>query len=191
MNMDVKELIRTDLEHKGKLERYVVLKKDDKGYYIEYAFRGGAPHDNRCLDWYHSYQEDAYIRNGWVKDLSPEDVQARLDALKRDRESNIGHVFSLSSMTCGGEEDPDAQVRRAKESYDKYHPDEEFIPEDYICKVGCPAKNCRKECGWASKWTYENPVKCACWYLRDKTTMEDFINNYTIDIKATELANIL
>ena len=185
--MTIREIIKADLESKGDLEKYVILKKDGKGYYIEFAFKEGAPHDNRCIDWYHSYQEEAYIRNGWIDGVSPEEAQARLDAIKRDRESNIGHLFYLSSLTCGGEEDPDAQVRRAKESHDKYHPDEVFIPENHICKAGCPARNCRGECGWASKWTYENPVKCACWYLKDKTTMGDFINNYKVSIKATKL----
>lgn len=187
--MTIQELIKEDLKSRGKLENYIILKKDDKGYYIEYAFKEGAPHDNRCIDWYHSYQEEAYIRNGWVKDRSPEDAKARLDALKKDRESNIGYLFSLSSMTCGGEEDQNEQVRRAKESHDKYHPNEEFIPEDHICKVGCPAKKCCSS--WASRWSYENPVKCACWYLDVKTTMEDFINNYRMSIKATELLDYI
>lgn len=189
--MTIQELIKADLESRGKLENYVILKKDDKGYYIEYAFKEGAPHDNRCIDWYHSYQEEAYIRNGWLDNLSPEDAKARLDAIKNDRESNVGYLFHLSSMTCGGEEEPDAQVRRAKESHDKYRPNEEFIPEDYICKVGCPAKKCCKECGWASRWSYENPVKCACWYLDGKISVENFINNYTICIGATKLLDYI
>ena len=183
--MTIQELIKADLKSKGNLEKYVILKKDNKGYYIEYAFKEGAPHDNRCLDWHHSYQEEAYIRNGWFDNLSLDERSARLEMLGKNRESNIGHVFYLSSMTCGGEEDPDAQVRRAKENHDEYHSGEEFVPEDHICKVGCPAKGCRH--GWATHWTYENPVKCACWHLSDKTTMEDFINNYMVNIKATEL----
>ena len=31
----------------GKLDRFVVLKEDENGRYIEYAFQEGAPHDNR------------------------------------------------------------------------------------------------------------------------------------------------
>lgn len=48
------------------LHKYVYLRKDENGYYVEYAFLTGAPHDNRCLSWYDSYQEEAYIRNGWM-----------------------------------------------------------------------------------------------------------------------------
>lgn len=48
------------------LDKYVYLRKDKNGYYVEYAFIAGAPHDNRCLSWYDSYQEEAYIRNGWM-----------------------------------------------------------------------------------------------------------------------------
>jgi len=39
----------------NELDKYVYLRKDDKGYYIEYAFADieeKYPHDNRCLSWY-------------------------------------------------------------------------------------------------------------------------------------------
>ena len=192
--MEALELIKKDLAHKNLLHKYVILKKDDKGYYLEYAFTEGAPHDNRCISWYHSYQEEAYIRNGWVNDKDnnplPEDAKRkRLDAIKADREAKVGKVYELYSFTCGGEENPDEQVNRAKEAYEKYHIDEgvPFIPQDHICKVGCPAK----ACSWHTHWTYEQPVKCACWALENGTTMEDFINNYKISMNATELAELM
>jgi len=31
------------------LDRFVYLREDENGRYIEYAFIEGAPHDNRCL----------------------------------------------------------------------------------------------------------------------------------------------
>ena len=83
--MKTVELIKKDLQNKKDIwgrpmiDAIVVLKKDDKGYYIEYAFKEGAPHDNRCLSWYDSYQEEAYIRNGWVDGLSDEEARKRLD----------------------------------------------------------------------------------------------------------------
>ena len=71
--MNVLDLIKKDLQNKKDMfgrpmiDTIVILKKDDKGYYIEYAFKEGAPHDNRCLSWYDSYQPEAYRQNGWFK----------------------------------------------------------------------------------------------------------------------------
>ena len=83
--MTEQDIIKIDLSKKELLEKYVILKKDKKGYYIEYAFTEGAPHDNRCLSWYDSYQEKAYIRNGWVKDLTNEDDIRYLERIKNNR----------------------------------------------------------------------------------------------------------
>ena len=203
------ELIKKDLQRRtdyGRpmIDSYVILKKDDKGYYIEYAFKDGAPHDNRCLSWYDSYQEEAYRRNGWFKtsdgkDIPEEETRKRLDQIRRNRESNVGKMFRLSSFTCGYEEDEKGCLEEAEKSWiehKEYHSDENgvmepFVPEDHICKVGCPAKGCDWLKNKKHPWTYEEPVKCACWYLKDGTTMEEFINNYTISMKATELAKLL
>lgn len=195
--MDVIDLIKKDLQNKKDMfgrpmiDTIVVLKKDDKGYYIEYAFKDGAPHDNRCLSWYDSYQEEAYIQNGWVKGLSEEDARKRLDAIQTEREQRIGKVFRLASFSCGHEEDPEGSMEDRKKSWEKYHKDEEFIPEDHICRAGCPSKNCLLRGNCSKNWTYEEPVKCACWFLRDGQTMEDYINNYQIVMPATELAKLL
>ena len=181
----IKELIKIHLKKINALEKYVILKKDDKGYYIEYAFTDGAPHDNRCLSWYDSYQENAYIRNGWFEGLNEEETQKRLSIIKADRDAKVGKLFYLGSFTCGWEEHPEMRMQEAEKSWKEYHIDEPFIPEDHICKVGCPAKRCRKlQC---VHWTYNEPVKCACWDLTDETTIEDFIKNYKITINANDL----
>lgn len=148
----------------GYFENYVILKKDDKGYYIEWAFKEGAPHVNRCIDWYSSYQENAYIRNGWYKNLSEEKTKLFLEAEKNKIDAKVGKIFRLTSFTCGGEENPKEQIERHKESWLESHSDSEgFVPENYLCKVGCPAKACRElQCKY---WTYSEPVKCACWHL--------------------------
>lgn len=192
--MNVIDLIKKDLQNKKDMfgrpmiDTIVILKKDDKGYYIEYAFKEGAPHDNRCLSWYDSYQEKAYIRSGWVEGLSEEDARKRLDKIRQDRENKIGKVFRLSSFTCGYEEDEKNQLIDSEKSWNEFHKDEPFIPEDHICKVGCPAKGC----DWCKgRWTYESPVKCACWFLKDGKTMDDYIKDYKISMSATELAEIL
>ena len=59
------------------LEKFVILKEDDEGRYIEYAFKEGAPHDNRCLSWYDKLQPNALKRNNhdqedWKKKLADE-----------------------------------------------------------------------------------------------------------------------
>ena len=202
--MNVLDLIKKDLQNKKDMygrpmiDTLVILKKDEKGYYIEYAFKEGAPHDNRCLSWYDSFQEEAYRRNGWFKtqdgtDLPDDETQKRLDMIRQEREAKIGKVFRLSSFTCGYEEDPEYCLKESKKSWDEYHKDEEgnplpFIPEDHICKVGCPAKGC----DWCKgRWTYENPVKCACWFLKDGKTMDDYIKDYKISMSATKLAELL
>jgi hypothetical protein len=189
--MTALELIIANLTKQNELKKYVILKKDDEGYYIEYAFTDGAPHDNRCLDWYYSYQPEAYIRNKWFENLSEEEREKRLANIKADREENVGKLYRLYSLTCGGEENPEEQVERALKAYNKYHANDPdygpFVPEDHICKVGCPAKACT----WNCNWSYKNPVKCACWHLADPTTMEDFISNYKVAMKAAELAELL
>ena len=200
--MDVLDLIKADLRNRKDIwgrpmiDTVVILKKDDKGYYIKYAFQDGAPHDNRCLSWYDSYQPEAYRQNGWFKNqdgtnLPDEETQKRLDMIREEREKKIGKVFRLTSFSCGFEEDEKNQLAKSKESWEKYHPDEPFVPEDHVCRPGCPAKACPWVRDRVFPWTYENPVKCACWYLKDGMTMDEYINDYKISMPATELAKIL
>lgn len=116
-NEDI-EKIRFAAELNGELDKYVYLREDADGKYIEYAFIEGAPHDNRCLSWYDSYQE--------------------------------------------------RELEESKETWEKnkeFHNGEPFVAEDHICKVGNPANRCRDtHCKY---WTYKEPVKCACWHLRE------------------------
>ena len=195
--MNVLDLIKKDLQTKKDMfgrpmiDSIVVLKKDDKGYYIEYAFKEGAPHDNRCLSWYDSYQPEAYRRNGWFKYHSEGKTNKLLDRIREDREKRVGKIFRLSSFTCGFEEDEKNQLIKSENTWNEFHKDEPFVPEDHICKVGCPAKACQWVKNWVLPWSQENPAKCACWYLMDEKTMEDYINDYKISMSATELAKLL
>ena len=152
----------------GDIDKYVYLRKDEQGFYVEYAFKEGAPHDNRCLSWYDSYQEHAYTRNKWFEGLTEEETRKRLSIIKSQRESKIGQLFELHSFTCGFEEYLDERLKESEETWKEYHnEDGPFIPEDHICKVGKPATLCREcQCRY---WTYEEPVKCACWVLRAVT----------------------
>lgn len=147
------------------LHKYVYLKKDENGYYVEYAFLTGAPHDNRCLSWYDSYQEEAYIRNGWVEGLSDEKKSLRLSSIKKKIDNKIGNLFLLSNFTCGYEDYGESSLKESEESWKKYHDDEPFVAENHICKVGHPAPKCM-ECQ-CKHWTYKEPVKCACWCLKE------------------------
>ena len=191
--MNVIDLIKKDLQNKKDMfgrpmiDTIVILKKDDKGYYIEYAFKEGAPHDNRCLSWYDSYQEEAYRRNGWVEGLSEEDARKRLDKIRERIENKVGMVFHLASFSCGYEEDEEGSLNERRVSWEKRHGDEPFIPQNHICKPGCPAKGC----AWVRDWNYKSPKKCACWFLKDGKTMDDYIKDYQISMPVSELAELL
>ena len=171
------EKIRFAAKLYGELDKYVYLREDAEGKYIEYAFIEGAPHDNRCLSWYDSYQEEAYIRNHWVgrssaweDPLSDEEVKLRLAAIKKKRDDRVGGLFRLSSFTCGYEENQEHMLEEAKKPWEEYHKGEPFVPEDHICKVGKPAKKCLEtHCKY---WTYKEPVKCACWHLYEPEVPE-------------------
>lgn len=79
----------------------------------------------------------------WYDKLQP-------NALKRNghnkfawRLHEIGKVYRLNSFSCGNDNEKG----------------------DGHCSPGHPKKECLK-CQ-AKKWTYEEPVKCACWYLEE------------------------
>lgn len=166
MTQEELEKIRFAAELNGELDKYVYLREDAEGKYIEYAFIEGAPHDNRCLSWYDSYQEEAYIRNKWVEGLSDTEAKEYLSKLKKKRDDRVGGLFRLSSFTCGYEENQERELEESKETWEKnkeFHNGEPFVAEDHICKVGNPANRCRDtHCKY---WTYKEPVKCAYWYL--------------------------
>ena len=168
-----KELLIKLLDRTNRLlEDFVVLKKDEKGFYIEYAFKPGAPHDNRCLSWYDSYQENAYKRNGWFDYKSEERVKAFKEKLLKDRLAKVGKIFKLSSFTCGWEE---------KTTLERSHENEQN--DDFVCKVGKPSNHCIKS-GIAADWSYKEPVKCACWHLSEEINPEEIKFSLTVnDIK--------
>ena len=154
------------IEHK--IDKYVWLREDDKGRYIEYAFKGGAPHDNRCLSWYFSLQPKAIERNGKSFGRTPEEIQEDIKLSRKRLERKVDNLYILESFTCGFEEYPERRLKEAEEKWPEYNKEEPFIKEEHLCKVGCPAPRCVKN-KICSHWTYEEPVKCACWTLSEPT----------------------
>lgn len=117
----------------GRLDEFVILKEDENGRYVEYAFKEGAPHDNRCLSWYDKLQPNALKRND-------HDVEW----WSKNRLRKVGEVYELHHMCCG------------EDGLDVESPEH--------CSAGHPRKICIEH-GVASDWTYDEPVKCACWLL--------------------------
>lgn len=77
----------------GNQDRFVILKEDEQGRYIEYAFREGAPAENRCLSWYDSFQPKALERNGWD-----------LDEWKKTRLHPTDRLYELHMFSCGNQD---------------------------------------------------------------------------------------
>jgi hypothetical protein len=50
---------------------------------------------------------------------------------------------------------------------------------DERCIPGAPCKRCKEE-GCAKKWTFDEPVKCACWYL-EKVELAKMNLGFTIE----------
>ena len=109
------------------LERFVYLREDENGRYIEYAFIEGAPHDSRCLSWYDKLQPNALRRNG--HDINKWSLH------------KVDEIYELHMMSCGNQDKTG----------------------DEHCSPGHHCKNC----DWMKdSWTYDEPVKCACWILK-------------------------
>ena len=118
----------------GNLTRYVYLREDENGRYIEYAFTEGAPHDNRCLCWYaKSHPTYPQKHGGWC---TPE---MNFGLQKVDK------IYKLTAFDCG----------------------RSFREPEERCTPGSPWKGCHM----ADGWMYDEPCKCACWYL--ETINED------------------
>ena len=163
------EILKTYAQLTHTEDKYVWLREDEKGTYIEYAFKEGVPHDNRCLSWYYSLQPNARRRNAMAFGDSVEEAEREVEMWKKRIENKIDNLFTLSSFTCGYEEYPEYSLKESEESWNKHidlHDNEPFIKEHHICKVGCPAPICIKN-KTCSHWTYEEPVKCACWQLSE------------------------
>lgn len=124
------ELVRLYAELTDTVDRFVYLREDWRGErYIEYAFRDGAPHDNRCLSWYDKLQPNALKRN-------KHDIDSWSKKLKK-----VGELYELNLFSCGRQNNDG----------------------DERCDAGHPYKKCRE--GYVSDWNYDEPVKCACWFL--------------------------
>ena len=117
------EKVRFYAAYNNTLDKYVYLRKDNLGYYLEYAFIPGAPHDNRCIDWYSSYQEEAYIRNGWVESEGEARLE-RLNLIRYGIDEKVNQIFYLQSFTCGYEEDETKTLKDRKTTWNSYHIDE-------------------------------------------------------------------
>lgn len=88
------DLIKELVVLTGMEERFVYLREDENGRYLEWVFKEGAPHDNRCLSWYETMQPGALKRNGH----DPEYWKS----LHIDRKK-VGEIYELSAFTCGNE----------------------------------------------------------------------------------------
>lgn len=115
------EKIKVDAILNNLLGKYVYLREDDKGRYIEYAFKDGAPHDNRCLSW-HDKPHPKYLEK------HPDTVIPL---------HKVNELYWLNASTCNGK-----------------------------CSPGHP-----KDCGYYKcaerDWSYEEPIRCACWALSE------------------------
>ena len=137
------------------LDKYVYLREDEKGRYIEYAFIPGAPHDNRCLSWYDKPHPKTLMKKPYK--YTKEMIEKSINKLHK-----IGELYELNEYSCGNEN---------KEG-------------DERCCAGCPKKGCLH----AKNWTYDEPIKCACWTLSEPTIP----TCVSIPIKkALEIKNIL
>lgn len=151
------EIFRKYIEVTGKEDKYGILCKDDDGYYVRYAFRDGCPEDCRCLSWYDKPQYNAYKRNGW-------DDEHIKDTVERI-ESKVGEIRYLGKFCCASDNIDD---------------------KERLCRPGHPSKACL-EYGNCCCWSYDEPKKCACWYLGEKLDIDEVKTEMTV----TELKRLL
>lgn len=78
----------------------------------------------------------------WYNKLQPIALERNGHKVEEWNISQTGLIYYLNAFTCG---------------YQNAEGDEQ-------CKPGAPCKRCKEE-GCAKKWTFDEPVKCACWYL--------------------------
>ena len=95
------------------LDKYVYLREDENGRYIEYAFIDGAPHDNRCLSWYDKPHPKTLM--GKPYNYTKEMVEKHTARL-----SKVGELYELNEFSCGNENNEG----------------------DEKCCAGCPKKDC-------------------------------------------------
>ena len=86
------ETLRIAATYLDRLDKYVYLREDEKGRYIEYAFIDGAPENNRCLSWYDKLQPNALERNGY--NIEEWEVKP------------VDELYELMMFSCGRENTP-------------------------------------------------------------------------------------
>ena len=79
----------------------------------------------------------------WYDKLQPKALERNGHDISEWKLHEVGKVYLLISFSCGNDNENG----------------------DGHCSPGHPKKECLK-CQ-AKKWTYEEPVKCACWYLEE------------------------
>jgi hypothetical protein len=80
----------------NELDKYVYLREDENGRYIEYAFIDGAPHDNRCLSWYDKPHPKTLMKKPY--NYTKEMIEKSINRLHK-----IGELYELSEYSCGYE----------------------------------------------------------------------------------------
>lgn len=79
----------------------------------------------------------------WYNKLQPKALTRNGHDIDLWKLTPVGGIYYLNAFTCGHQDKEDPELR---------------------CKPGCPMKSCVDN-GCAKRWTYDEPVKCACWYL--------------------------
>ena len=93
----------------------------------------------------------------WYNKLQPIALERNGHKVEDWHISQTGVIYYLNAFNCG---------RQNEEG------DERCIP-------GAPCKYCKEE-GCAKKWTFDEPVKCACWYL-EKVELAKMNLGFTIE----------
>lgn len=93
----------------------------------------------------------------WYNKLQPIALERNGHKVEDWNISQTGVIYYLNAFNCG---------RQNEEG------DERCIP-------GAPCKYCKEE-GCAKKWTFDEPVKCACWYL-EKVELAKMNLGFTIE----------
>jgi hypothetical protein len=85
----------------------------------------------------------------WYNKLQPVALERNGHDVSEWKISPVGEVYFLNAFNCGQQDE---------------------TLEDFRCRPGHPSVKCMKG-GCAMKWTYDEPVKCACWYLEKVNLM--------------------
>ena len=104
----------------------------------------------------YAFQEGAPINNdclSWYDKFQPKALKRNkhdFDKWKNTILKKPNHIYYLSKFNCGND----------TLNYDNV----------YHCDVGSPSKECLMKI--AKKWSYDEPIKCACWVLSNVNLLE-------------------